>query len=520
MNTQKTQTVFHGNNIELLKSYADNSIDSIVTDPPYGLGKEPNPTEMLDAWLKHGYLEVKGGGFMNAEWDSFVPQPIFWKEAFRVLKHGGYVVSFFGTRTYDWGVMAMRLAGFEIRDQLQWIYGSGFPKSMDIGKQIDKIQGNERKVVGVSPNQHDFTNNTSSMMNKSNQKNPKRQSLELPITEGNSEWEGWGTALKPANEPIVLARKPNEKGLNITENVLKYGTGGINLKATRIGSEMLPEQVAGKGFNKVKGFGNNTALSDDSKDVSTPTREGRFPSNVIFTHHNECLETLTRKEDNTIESNYTCHECCPVKVLDEQSGTLVSGTMTSEHKRHTDGSPNGIYGKFDVNHQLNNFEGSVGGASRFFYVAKASQVERNFGLENFESKSAGSLNFRNPSASGRSEDADSVEKMGGLTQARSNFHPTVKPVKLMQYLVRLVTPPNGVCLDPFSGSGTTGVACKIDGFNYIGMEQSSEFCEISQQRIDTFIEEKVFINECKIFSSKKDEDLNQMSIFDIISEGL
>jgi site-specific DNA-methyltransferase (adenine-specific) len=519
MHTQKTQKVFHGNNIELLKSYPDNSIDSIVTDPPYGLGKEPNPTEMLEAWLKYGYMEVKGGGFMNAEWDSFVPQPIFWKEAFRVLKHGGYVVSFFGTRTYDWGVMAMRLAGFEIRDQLQWIYGSGFPKSMDIEKQIDKIEGNERKIVGVSPNQHDFTNNTASMMNKSNQKNPKRQSLALPITEGNSEWEGWGTALKPANEPIVLARKPNEKGLNITENVLKHGTGGININASRVPtSETITNHSRSKTSSVSKGV--YSSSSEQETHQTSGQKEGRFPSNVIFTHHNKCLETLIRKEDNTIESNYTCHECCPVKVLDEQSGTLVSGTMTNNHKSTTDSSPNGIYGKFGTDAKISEYEGSVGGASRFFYVAKASQVERNFGLDNFEKQSAGSLNFRNPSASGRSEDAESVEKMGGLTQARSNFHPTVKPVKLMQYLVRLVTPPNGVCLDPFSGSGTTGVACKIDGFNYIGMEQGAEFCEISQKRIDTFVEEKVFIDECKIFSSKKDEDLNQMSIFDIIEDGL
>ena len=132
------QNVICGNNIELLKSYPENHFDAIVTDPPYGLGKEPNAEDMLREWLKSGYMEVKGGGFMGKEWDAFVPQPIFWKEVFRVLKPGGYVLAFYGTRTYDWGVMAMRLAGFEVRDCVQWVYGSGFPKSHNISKAINK----------------------------------------------------------------------------------------------------------------------------------------------------------------------------------------------------------------------------------------------------------------------------------------------------------------------------------------------------------------------------------------------
>lgn len=515
MSTQKTQKVFHGNNIELLRKYPDNYFDSVVTDAPYGLGKEPNVLKMLEAWITKGFMEVKGGGFMGHEWDSFVPQPNFWKEVFRVLKHGGHVICFFGTRTYDWGVMAMRIAGFEIRDQLQWIYGSGFPKSMDIGKQIDKIHGNERKVIGYSPNQQDFSNNKGSMMNKSNRKHSKRIAVETAITKGESDWEGWGTALKPSHEPIVLARKPVEKGLNVAQNVLKNGVGGINIEASRIGEETLKPQKAGKGFNKVKGFGNSTSLSDEANEVTTPERDGRFPSNVIFSHSLECKESYIKTGDK-IESIFECHESCAIKNLDSQSGVLKSGKMTPEHIRHTDGSLNGIYGKFDINHKLSETYGDEGGASRFFYVAKASQLERNFGLQNFEPQKAGSLNFRNPSASGRSEDAQSVKDMGGITANRQNYHPTVKPVKLMQYLVRLVTPENGICLDPFSGSGTTGVACKIDGFDYVGMEMQEEFVPISQQRIDTFEEEKLFIDECKIFESKKDENPNQMSIFDLI----
>lgn len=141
--------VICGDNIDVLKGMPDNSVDSVVTDAPYGLGKEPNAAEMLSAWLEHGYLEVKGGGFMGAKWDAFVPQPIFWKEIFRVLKPGGHVLCFFGTRTYDWGVMAMRLAGFEVKDQIIWSHGQGFPKSHNISLAIDKMHDAEREVIGT-----------------------------------------------------------------------------------------------------------------------------------------------------------------------------------------------------------------------------------------------------------------------------------------------------------------------------------------------------------------------------------
>ena len=144
-----SQIVINGNNIDILKTYPDNYFDAVVTDPPYGLGKEPNAAELMKDWIENGYHEVSGSGFMGKEWDAFVPQPIFWKEVFRVLKHGGHVLSFFGTRTYDWGVMSMRFAGFEVRDCIQWLYGSGFPKSHNISKALDKMEGAERtEIIG------------------------------------------------------------------------------------------------------------------------------------------------------------------------------------------------------------------------------------------------------------------------------------------------------------------------------------------------------------------------------------
>jgi len=539
MSNVAEQKIFVGNNIELLKKYPDNFFDSIVTDPPYGLGKEPNAEEMLQAWITTGYLEVKGTGFMGKEWDAFVPQPIFWKEVFRVLKHGGHVVSFFGTRTYDWGVMAMRLAGFEVRDCIQWIYGSGFPKSHNISKAIDKMYGAEREVVG----QNSYTS-----MNIKGKKgfivNDTQERLQGEITihstEQAKEWEGWGSALKPANEPIVLARKPLEKGLSIAENVLKWGTGAINIDASRISHN--EEQKFTNREQRKEGWNmDNCGFDSTNNHTASADPSGRFPSNVILTHHPECeclglkkvkaisggsgegsMDTLgkngifgkynpkTRANagglgdnngEETIE-NWNCHDDCPIKVLDEQSGERKAGGKVIGTEPSKTGQ-NGIYNTY--NRIENDPYSDTGGASRFFYVAKASKSERNFGLESFEENKL----------SDRGEDG-MRDKNSIVTRhtMHHNNHPTVKPVKLMQYLVRMITPPNGTVLDPFSGSGTTGVACKIDGFNFVGLELSEEYAKIAQARINVFVEEKELIDNCKIFESEKNKIETQYNLFD------
>jgi site-specific DNA-methyltransferase (adenine-specific) len=238
------QIVINGNNIDILKQYPDNYFDSVVTDPPYGLGKEPNAEALMKDWIEKGYHEVGGSGFMGKEWDAFVPQPIFWKEVFRVLKHGGHCLAFYGTRTYDWGVMAMRFAGFEVRDCIQWLYGSGFPKSYNVAKGI------EGKIVNGSSSWNDWKklDGEKEEVNWGYSKSQSEQGYREDYTEANKErigkvnfkseqakqWDGWGSALKPANEPIVLARKPLEKGLSIAENVLKWGTGAINIDGCRV----------------------------------------------------------------------------------------------------------------------------------------------------------------------------------------------------------------------------------------------------------------------------------------------
>ena len=519
-----SQIVINGNNIDILKTYPDNYFDAVVTDPPYGLGKEPNAAELMKDWIEHGYHEVSGSGFMGKEWDAFVPQPVFWKEVFRVLKHGGHVLSFFGTRTYDWGVMSMRFAGFEVRDCIQWLYGSGFPKSHNISKALDKLEGAEREIIGdkVSIDGRLLSSRVPNAINKYQSGFNTYSDLiyntkiTAPSTEAAKQWDGWGSALKPANEPIVLARKPLEKGLSIAENILKWGVGGINIDASRIGYREDDHVL------KYEGYSNGQYKSEYEDGTSYKhgnqvqiNTQGRFPANIILTHHPECeckgtkkvkgssclpkdigkgknetysngiysnkkgVVTISHNDENgqeTIE-NWDCHEDCPIKILDEQSG--VSKSQRSERGNILD---NNVYGKYKEQENTLRGHTDTGGASRFFYVAKASKSERNKGLEGFDTKQT--------IGGGGTYNEEAGAKYGSIKAEGKNFHPTVKPVKLMQYLVKMITPPNGIVLDPFCGSGTTGVACKLEGFQFVGMEQDPEYSKIAEGRIKNYKEEK------------------------------
>ena len=537
------QVVINGDNIDLLKNYPDNYFDAVVTDPPYGLGKEPNALEVMEAWVKDGYHEIKGSGFMGKEWDAFVPQPIFWKEVFRVLKHGGHVLAFYGTRTYDWGVMAMRFAGFEIRDSITWHYGSGFPKSHNISKAIDKLHGAEREVIGTKERgsvEEAKERGVGFLSDPANRNNVKQfgygtELITAPSTEAAKQWDGWGTALKPASEPIVLARKPLEKGLSIAENVLKWGTGGINIDGSRIGHN--EEQKFTNREQRKEGWNMDNCGFDSTKNTTASANpQGRFPANLILTHHPECeckgmkkvkgigggqanhigkeinnsilgkgykrgnvLPYSDENGEETVE-NWDCHEDCPIRIMDEQSGVLKSGAMDSITK----GGKFNVYGEMAERRVVN--PASEGGASRFFYCAKASKSERNKGLEGFEEKEMG----RNQSSldGGKMLTGSGNER----SNAKQNFHPTVKPIKLMQYLVKLITPPNGKVLDPFCGSGTTGIACKLEGFEFVGMEQDPEYTKIAQSRIENYKEEK---GKTKVQEVKTDQNNKtiQQSLF-------
>jgi site-specific DNA-methyltransferase (adenine-specific) len=431
-----------GDNIESLKKLPDNSIDSVVTDAPYGLGKEQDMNIVLKDWIEKGYSEIKGKGFMQKEWDAFVPQPAFWKELYRVLKPGGHILCFFGTRTYDIGTMAMRLAGFEIRDQIMWIYGSGFPKSLNIGKAFDKKNGNEREVVEI--NKRGMSSNA---MKPDKGWNANSMGPEIEITKGSSQYEGWGTALKPANEPICLARKPlSEK--TIVDNVIKWGTGGINVDGCRI-------DLNGDNTSR-KLSGANDGIFNCSKvvgSVDDKWKEGRFPANILFDEE-------------------------AAQVLDEQSGKL-SNQSTSKRKG---GFKTEYVGGDNIKKYETDAYNDKGGASRFFYVAKVSKKERNLGLDNFEDKEENT-----PSSY---KDGVRINNRGEVREpvVTKNNHPTLKPINLMTYLCRLITPPGGIVLDPFMGSGSTGISACLEGFRFVGMELDEDYFKIAEARVNNFEE--------------------------------
>jgi site-specific DNA-methyltransferase (adenine-specific) len=387
--------IYVGNNLDFLKSLPDNSIDAVVTDPPYGLGKEPNPMEVLKAWIAGEEFHAKGGGFMGHEWDSFVPNPSVWRECFRVLKPGGHLLSFGGTRTYDWIVLGVRLAGFEVREQICWVHGQGMPKGLNISKGIDDTLGLERPIIGERQIAYSDSAAWGVPYANSSGENKSATSYNMhaerdggnyggkrvvrgPASELAAQWEGWNTAMKPSIEPVIMARKPLDG--TVVDNTLRHGVGGINIGACRVPVTGEHKERTGESSERryTERGATNFAMKPGPLGGSP---DGRYPSNLIH-----------------------------------------------------DGSEEVLAG----------FPGNNGDAAgRFFYSAKASKADRDEG----------------------------------------NGHPTVKPTALMRYLCRLITPPGGVVLDPFMGSGTTGVACVQTGRNFIGIEIDEGYFKIAEKRI-------------------------------------
>jgi site-specific DNA-methyltransferase (adenine-specific) len=392
--------ILHGDCLEKLRDIPDNSIDAVVTDPPYGLSKEPDIYEVLTKWMNGEDYQHRGGGFMGKTWDSFVPGPSVWREVFRVLQPGGHVVCFAGTRMQDLMTVSLRLAGFEIRDVIEWIYFSGFPKSMDVGKAFDKRNGRnypdddfreiiyrkEAKREKIGERSYRVTENSTwgQEVNGGRFKiGEHTYDITAPATDLAKKWDGWGTALKPSHEPIILARKPIEK--NVAYNVEKYGTGAININGCRIWDE---------------------------------NKAGRFPANCITT------------ERDAFFSKY--FNITPPELSKKAS-------------------------KKDRNSDWRGEEISL------------PLREKVFGNDKGDGFGRGLSNSKHPTR---------------------NNHPTVKPTDLMAWLVRLITPPGGVVLDPFAGSGSTLVAAKREGFNYIGIERESEYVEIARARVGEEIEKE------------------------------
>jgi site-specific DNA-methyltransferase (adenine-specific) len=377
---------------------------------------------------------------MGKQWDYDVPSVELWKECYRVLKPGGYLLSFGSSRTYHRMAVKVEDAGFEIRDQIMWVYGSGFPKSHNVGKAVDKILGNEREIISIKPNHKKGMN-----FKYDNDTGGWLANDEIVETKGSSEWEGFGTALKPAHEPIVMARKPF-KG-SVAKNVLKWNTGGINIDDCRI--EIGEEKVSRLNIPYEHKSNNNFGGGNDKRfgtmTLSQNKVEGRFPANIIFDE--EARE-----------------------ILDEQSGITSQGHWS---KTKTTG-----FGKFGngktIYSGIGEKDNIKGGASRFFYCPKPSKKEKEEGLTNQPIK-----------IKGRDDGQDNMNVPQKLRKTnRKNTHSTVKPVKLMQYLIRLVTPKNGTTVDPFFGSGTSGISALKEDNNYkfIGIEKEKEYFNIAVER--------------------------------------
>ena len=499
-------TIIHGDCLEELKKLEDNSVDAVVCDPPYGLSntKPQQVADVLKAWVSGDTVSVpaKRGGFMGADWDSFVPPPAVWEECMRVLKPGGHMAVFAGARTQDLMGLSIRLAGFEIRDTLGWIYGSGFPKSLDVSKAIDKARredtepvkavaaalraaldasGKTRKEIDAhfgtanvsqywfSPHRNsqvppvdkwpwlrDFLGIDSSLDAEVWRLNGRKgtpgeawekrevvgvkkagiatpgdrdrytvggsKSVEVnittPATSDAQRWDGWGTSLKPAIEPILLCRKPLDG--TVANNVLAHGVGGLNIDACRVPTDDGTSRPPGRDG------GNATWDLSSREKPSVSHSAGRFPANVLLDEH-------------------------AAKEMDEQSGVLKGRGNKSESKSTYSGG--GATSFANVANFPFDYDAG-GGASRFFpvfkYQAKAPKKERPV-IER--------------------EDGTKIQ------------HPTVKPLALLEWLVSLIVPPGGVVLDPFAGSGTTLQAAINKGFTPIGIEQDADYIKLIEQRL-------------------------------------
>ena len=489
--------IIQGDCLEKLKELEENSVDSICTDPPYELG------------------------FMGKSWDNtgIANNPLMWAECLRVLKPGGHLLSFGGTRTYHRMAVAIEDAGFEVRDMVEWVYGSGFPKSLNIGKAVDKLNGKPRptdefkqflrdgkKKVGLTSEQIDneigngsgifsqhYVGNNDQIEYPTKEKYQilKRilqldnsfdylinwaeaereiigkkekqmqgwnmdgttkfvdRNITLPSTNEAKQWEGWGTALKPAHEPICMARKPLAES-TVASNVLKYGTGGINIDGSRVETTEDQRRPSAGGENGLTGT--STFKIRERKVEDQEQHSGRFPANLIH--------------DNSEE----VRGCFP---------ETKSGSKPGQKGKSILGSENG-----ETRQEIENAYGDSGNASRFFksiiYQAKASKSERNKGCEELEDVIEHGH---------YAQDEWSRQNMGNTPDAKreptKNNHPTVKPIALMEYLIKMVTPKGGVVLDPFAGSGSTLVAAKQNGFQYVGIELTPEYIPIIEARLNS-----------------------------------
>jgi site-specific DNA-methyltransferase (adenine-specific) len=388
-----TSTLHLGDCLDVLRTMPNCSVDAVVTDPPYGLA------------------------FMGKRWDYDVPSVAIWEECLRVLKPGGHLLAFAGTRTQHRMAVRIEDAGFEIRDLIAWCYGSGFPKSLDVSKAIDKAAGVEREVLGQRVYGDGHVQNSTKLAPPIGtfQRTQDDRTETAPATPEAQQWAGWGTALKPALEPITMARKPLTG--TVAANVIEHGTGALNVDGCRVGFAGEADERESKAKNQHGDFGsgpiNRNVLHNQIAARSNYTSSGRWPANLIHDGSDEVVGLFPQ---------------------------TTSGTIAPHHQRRTAGGNGNTHGAMAG--VLGSSFGDTGSAARFFYTAKCSKQDRE-----------------------------------------QSTHPTMKPTDLMRYLCRLVTPPGGVVLDPFMGSGSTGKAAMLEGFGFFGIERDPSYHAIAEQRI-------------------------------------
>ena len=412
-----------GDCIEKMREMESNSIDAVVTDPPYELG------------------------FMGRAWDStgIANRVDLWAEVLRVLKPGGHLLAFSGSRTYHRMTCAIEDSGFEVRDQIMWLYGSGFPKSLDVSKAIDKAAGAERETVARVRSDGKATGQEASGF-MGGAGSVSSTTSTVGVTPDAKQWEGWGTALKPAHEPIVVARKPLAG--TVAANVLAHGTGAINIDASRVETDERIQAPPGS----TAGSRIGAQPSRDTGYEAGTGREyrtgGRWPANVIHDGSDEVIAAFPEIKTGALKTWVTTH--VPETTVASLQKGLKPGSIRFADHAASDGS-----------------------AARFFYCAKAAKDDR--------------------------EDW--------------NIHPTVKPTALMRHLVRLITPPGGLVLDPFMGSGSTGKAAALEGFSFVGIEREAEYIAIARRRIEAASAQGDMFNSYSNVS-ESDSKMENGSLFD------
>jgi DNA modification methylase len=456
-----TVTLHEGDCLAILKNLLNNSISSIVTDPPYGLSDHSSSdiADCLTAWLAGEIYQSDKKGFMGAIWDAFVPGPEVWRECLRVLKPGGNMLVFAGTRSMDLMSMAIRLAGFELRDSIgyahdggtaplmAWAYGTGFPHGQNISAAIDKAAGREREIIGTKVNTYDGSvRDPSKHGNPADQSNigewgyhktPHGMPLTAPASDAAKRWEGWNTHLKPAWEPILICRKPLDG--NMVQNIQKHGVGGLNVDACRIPVDLAIDdpRMGGEGSWGTEQMAKNVYAGGYSGTTVRSSSLGRYPANIVT------------------DGSDTVRAAFPDAP---GASAPVQGT---EDSRTGD---NGIFGHYERVASVGIRNDKDTSAARFFMKCEPSDAEREANRIAYCSK------------------ASPKERQGSR-------HPTIKPVGLLRYLCKLINPPNGIILDPFAGSGTTGQAALEEGFqNVVLIEREAEYCAHIRNRLAMFMD--------------------------------